>query len=329
MGLAQAFGWDNPFVNTLAANRGALSSALFGAVARPQDPWGGAAQGALRGQQIDTANELRVAEEQARQDQIAQQQQQQNRTLEFLRTQLSPDQFQAVESGAVPIADAYEQFAAQGGGDPFTLGQGQQRFDPQGNVIAQVDPRATTPLVTNIVGQSEFGTIPPGFELFTDPTTGARSMKPIAGGPAARGIEDTASTAIASAETSLAQIDAVINDPNLGAALGVGGLAPAIPGTAQAGTVGRIEQLQGAAFLQAFETLKGGGVITEIEGEKATAAIARLNRVQTKGDFVQALNDLKEIIQLGLDRARRQGGLPTQAVFAPTGIEGVTIRRKQ
>src|SRR5690625_2409438 len=33
------------------------------------------------------------------------------------------------------------------------------------------------------VGQSEYGTIPPGWEIFTDPQTGARSMRPIAGGP--------------------------------------------------------------------------------------------------------------------------------------------------
>lgn len=36
------------------------------------------------------------------------------------------------------------------------------------------------------VGQSEYGTIPPGWEIFTDPQTGARSMRPIAGGPVER-----------------------------------------------------------------------------------------------------------------------------------------------
>lgn len=39
---------------------------------------------------------------------------------------------------------------------------------------------------TNVtVGGSEVGTIPQGWELVTDPQTGARSMRPIAGGPAA------------------------------------------------------------------------------------------------------------------------------------------------
>jgi len=117
-----------------------------------------------------------------------------------------------------------------------------------------------------------------------------------------------APAAIASAENSLAQIDAVINDPNLSSAIGLGGLLLAIPTTPRAGTVARIEQLQGAAFLQAFATLKGGGQITEVEGKKATDAIARLNRVQSKEDFVQALNDLKSVIQTGLDRAKAKLG---------------------
>lgn len=42
--------------------------------------------------------------------------------------------------------------------------------------------------INNNMGNSEFGTIPPGYELFTD-EQGNRRMRPIAGGPAAREIE--------------------------------------------------------------------------------------------------------------------------------------------
>lgn len=131
---------------------------------------------------------------------------------------------------------------------------------------------------------------------------------------------------IATAEQSLANIDAVINDPNLDYAVGAAGVLPAIPGTAQAGTVARIEQLQGAAFLQAFESLKGGGQITEVEGKKATDAIARLNRAQKKEDFVDALSDLRGIISSGLERARKKGGA-SAAPAAPTVIDGYTIEQ--
>lgn len=132
-----------------------------------------------------------------------------------------------------------------------------------------------------------------------------------AGGKADTEARVGAPAAIASAENSIAQIDAVINDPNLKFAIGLGGMLPAIPNTPQAGTVARIEQLQGAAFLQAFESLKGGGQITEVEGKKATDAIARLSRAQNETDFKTALNDLRGVIQIGLDRAKSRMGSPT------------------
>ncbi len=174
--------------------------------------------------------------------------------------------------------------------------------------------------INNNVGNGEVGTIPPGYELMTDPQTGARSMRPIPGGPVEE--ELAFQTAIDTADQSLANIDAVINDPNLGMAIGVGGILPAIPNTAQAGTVARIEQLQGTAFLQAFESLKGGGQITEIEGQKATQAIARLNRAQRKEDFVAALNDLKSIISVARQRAARKlgGGSPASSGEQPGGV---------
>lgn len=137
--------------------------------------------------------------------------------------------------------------------------------------------------------------------------------------------QNDAPAAVASAENSIAMIDAVINDPNLDLAIGLGGILPAIPGTPQAGVVARIEQLQGSAFLQAFESLKGGGQITEVEGKKATDAIARLSRAQNKQDFVTALNDLKAVINIGLERARSQQ--PSTSPAAPTQSGGQTATR--
>lgn len=94
---------------------------------------------------------------------------------------------------------------------------------------------------------------------------------------------------------------------------GVGGLlgrqAEAFPVTAgQRRFIPRLEQLKGKAFLQAFESLKGGGQITEIEGKKASDAIARLNTVQDPQDFVKSLQELREIVLSA--RARLQGGQP-------------------
>jgi hypothetical protein len=54
-------------------------------------------------------------------------------------------------------------------------------------------------------------------------------------------------------------------------------LTPNLPSVDAARAATFLDQIGGAAFLTAFETLKGGGQITEVEGEKATNAIARLS----------------------------------------------------
>ena len=100
--------------------------------------------------------------------------------------------------------------------EPFTLSPGQQRFDGQGNPIAASAPEPgftqLTPaqvsqnnldptkawqagpdgriyeiggggVTVNTGNMGEVGTIPPDYELITDPVTGARSMRVIPGSP--------------------------------------------------------------------------------------------------------------------------------------------------
>jgi len=85
-----------------------------------------------------------------------------------------------------------------------------------------------------------------------------------------------------------------------------------IDGTSEADFDGRLKQLLGGAFLQAFQALKGGGHITEIEGEKATQAITRMSKAQSEREFVVAARDLQTVIQQGVRRAQ------TKARFAPS-----------
>ena len=58
-------------------------------------------------------------------------------------------------------------------------------------------------------------------------------------------------------------------------------------------------------FFEAFQELKGGGQITELEGEKAQRAIVNLNRDRSKGEFLEALNTLQSVIDAGVERAKR------------------------
>lgn len=89
-----------------------------------------------------------------------------------------------------------------------------------------------------------------------------------------------------------------------------------------------IDQLRGQAFLQAFEGLKGGGAITEIEGQKAEQAIARLSQTQYESDFAQALKELRDIMAVGMERARQQRGqintanpVQNQMAAAPQNVQ--------
>ena len=76
-----------------------------------------------------------------------------------------------------------------------------------------------------------------------------------------------------------------------------------------------LEQVQGGTFMQAFNNLKGAGQITEQEGAKATAAIARLNPRQTEDGFNKALMDFDGV--LAQAQARSQPASPQAAPAQP------------
>lgn len=130
---------------------------------------------------------------------------------------------------------------------------------------------------------------------------------------------------IAAAQQGIALIDSIINDPALSSITGM--FQGRLPPMSQDGTDVniKVEQLQGQAFLQAFEALRGGGSITEREGQAAQNAMARLNRAQSTNAYLEALNELKGIMETGLQRARgAQGGAPT----APAAASDDDLLRK-
>lgn len=125
-------------------------------------------------------------------------------------------------------------------------------------------------------------------------------------------------TEIANSEDMLNVLKDLKNSDGLRYIVGAYSLTPggAVPGTPQADALAVWEQVQGKAFLQAFQTLKGGGQITEVEGKKATAAITRLsNRQQSLGAFKKAITDLEDVVKAAQERARAKAG---QAPAAPT-----------
>ncbi|PZX29475.1 hypothetical protein C7416_104480 [Cupriavidus phytorum] len=124
--------------------------------------------------------------------------------------------------------------------------------------------------------------------------------------------------AIANAEDALSVVDKAIKHPGREAASGVSGtLDPRnyVPGTDAKNFRVVLDQIKGQAFMQAYQNLRGGGQITEVEGKKATDAIARLDTAQSDAEFLTALNDLRGVMNAGYKR------LTGKDYGAPTGTQ--------
>lgn len=110
------------------------------------------------------------------------------------------------------------------------------------------------------------------------------------------------------ADFMLSAIDGVLNHPGREFGTGKSARLNLFPGTDGYDFQKRLDQLGGMAFLQAFDSLKGGGQITEVEGKKATEAIARLDPMQSEEGFVKALQELRSVVEAARSRALQQAG---------------------
>jgi hypothetical protein len=109
------------------------------------------------------------------------------------------------------------------------------------------------------------------------------------------------------AQEMLRLLDQLEKHPGLSGAVGVRAGLEYLPSTKEADFVALHDQVTGRLFMQAFETLKGGGQITEKEGEKATAALSRLqNRRQSKAAYKQAIQEIRDVVRAGLERAEQR-----------------------
>jgi hypothetical protein len=81
------------------------------------------------------------------------------------------------------------------------------------------------------------------------------------------------------------------------------------PGTDSASFEPLYKAIKGEAFLQAFERLKGGGQITEVEGQKATEALLKLDKAQNEKDFIKYAREFQENLQRGMELAKNKAGV--------------------
>lgn len=107
--------------------------------------------------------------------------------------------------------------------------------------------------------------------------------------------------------------------PGLKGNFGVRGSIPNIPGTDVADAAAQIENLKGKAFMSAYEALKGGGPITDIEGTKGTDAMASLSKSQSVESFLKNLDVMEKILKDNKERMAFETGQTNK------GYDAVTI----
>lgn len=138
--------------------------------------------------------------------------------------------------------------------------------------------------------------------------------------------ETAAPQAIATAEQMLSKIDQMVGapaklnakgqviekgtaaHPGFKAAVGASSLIPTMPGSKAADFEARLDEIKGGAFLEAYNTLRGGGSITEVEGQKATQAITRMSTAQSEKEFIDAARDFQNVIRIGIKRSKEKLG---------------------
>lgn len=124
---------------------------------------------------------------------------------------------------------------------------------------------------------------------------------------------------LANSEMAINTVQQLLDHPGLKYITGMYSKAPIIPGTEQAAAKAIYDQLSGQQFLQAYQTLKGGGQITEIEGAKAEASLSKMQRAVNYKDFIKAGKEYIGILEKGMERAKKMAGegqpaAPQQAI---------------
>lgn len=131
-------------------------------------------------------------------------------------------------------------------------------------------------------------------------------------------------------QETITLLDDLLKAPGLDQAVGTSRLFPLhmIPGTAARDFDIRLEQLKGKQFLEAFESLKGGGAITELEGKKAQSAISRMDASGSEEEFKKAVLDFKQIVQAAQKRALAAQQSPTASSANPILPPGILPSKK-
>jgi hypothetical protein len=154
-------------------------------------------------------------------------------------------------------------------------------------------------------------------------------------GEASGKAEVSSVSADATADLLKRQVNELLSHPGFESTVGAT-LLPGlrfVPGTDEAGFMSRFDQIKGGSFLKAYEILKGGGEITEIEGKKATDAMNRMNISTSEKEFAAAAKDFVDAYDAGFAKLKKQASLggntaskEMAALPPPSQLVGKTVR---
>jgi hypothetical protein len=122
--------------------------------------------------------------------------------------------------------------------------------------------------------------------------------------------------AVETAKQTISTVDKLLTHKGFSNLVGAGiPFAKYVSGSDTAGAESLYKQVKGKSFLEAFQSLKGAGAITEQEGAKAETALNRMDTSTNEEDFKEAAADFKSSVQAGIDRASKSAGKPTEDVI--------------
>lgn len=130
---------------------------------------------------------------------------------------------------------------------------------------------------------------------------------------------EAAATEATTARDFVNLIDMALEHPGRKTSTGLSGVLDPrnyLPGTDSRSYKAIHKQLEGKAFLNAYQSLKGGGPITDIEGRKSTEASIRLDTAQSDEEYEAALREARQLIA---ERYKKSTGkeLPAQSGGKP------------
>lgn len=183
--------------------------------------------------------------------------------------------------------------------------------------VPMATPTATAPSVAPTVAPMAFPVTAPATTdvLAGLPPSEQIKLKAVEAGEVMKA-QRALPAAVETAKQTISAVDKLLTHKGFENLVGSGiPFAKYVSGSETAGAESLYKQIKGKSFLEAFQSLKGAGAITEQEGAKAETALNRMDTSTSEKDFKEAAADFKDAVQAGVNRAAKLAKTPTEDVI--------------